>query len=340
MFDGGSMVVGPTGHVQALAKRFEEDFLIWDTAWPLIKDGNDAVCCNELEEIYQALVLGTRDYVQKSGFKKVVIGMSGGIDSALTAAIAVDALGPENVRCITMPSKYNSQETLGDAHKQSAALDVECETIPIQEIFKGYESRINTASDGSGERSRQLMRENLQARIRGSILMAYSNATGRLVLSTGNKSEMSVGYCTLYGDMCGGFAVLKDVYKVTVFDLCRYLNETLGYERILKTIIDRPPSAELAEGQKDEDSLPPYSMLDQILEMYVEQDKGVDEISQKFNWQIVLKVAGLVDRAEYKRRQAAPGVKITPKAFGRDRRMPVANKYRQSVELDNGQIGA
>lgn len=320
VFDGGSMVVDKEGNVLAQAGRFEEDLVIYDT------EGINSIPGRvPSDEIYDALVLGTRDYVQKSGFKKVVIGMSGGIDSALTAAIARDAVGADNVVCVSMPSQFNSRETQSDALLQSEILGVECDVVPIGLINHEYHEHLSfNGADGS----EKLMKENLQARIRGNILMAYSNATGSLVLSTGNKSEMSVGYCTLYGDMCGGFAVLKDVYKSIVFELCKYLNRRAGKEVILESIINRPPSAELSEGQKDSDSLPPYNILDCILQGFIEDKRSVNSLIEDYGYDVVTKVISLLDKSEYKRRQSAPGVKITPLAFGKDRRMPIVNKYK------------
>jgi NAD+ synthase (glutamine-hydrolysing) len=278
-----------------------------------------------VEEVYLALVVGTRDYVQKNGFKKVVIGLSGGIDSALTACIAVDALGAEQVTCVFMPTHYSSPESGRDAAKLAENLGVDYHVIPIEDTFEQYLKMLNpvfaNASAGVAE-------ENIQARVRGNILMALSNKFGALVLSTGNKSEVSTGYCTLYGDMAGGFSVLKDVPKTLVYKLSEYLNRR-GKEAVIpEYIITRPPSAELREDQKDTDSLPPYDVLDAILEFYVEEDLSADAIvSQGFDEKTVRWVIRQVDINEYKRRQAAPGIKITPRAFGRDRRMPITNRF-------------
>jgi NAD+ synthase (glutamine-hydrolysing) len=277
------------------------------------------------EEVYLALVVGTRDYVRKNGFKKVVIGLSGGIDSALTACIAVDALGAEQVTCVFMPTRYSSPESGRDAAKLAENLSVAYHIISIEETFEQYLKMLKpvfaNAPAGVAE-------ENIQARIRGNILMALSNKFGALVLSTGNKSEVSTGYCTLYGDMAGGFSVLKDVPKTLVYGLAQYLNRRGKKAVIPEYIISRPPSAELREDQKDSDSLPPYEILDAILQFYVEEDLSAEAIiSQGFDEKIVRWVIRQVDINEYKRRQAAPGIKITPRAFGRDRRMPITNRF-------------
>jgi NAD+ synthase (glutamine-hydrolysing) len=277
------------------------------------------------EEVYLALVVGTRDYVRKNGFKKVVIGLSGGIDSALTACIAVDALGAEQVTCVFMPTRYSSPESGRDAAKLAENLGVAYHIISIEETFEQYLKMLKpvfaNAPAGVAE-------ENIQARIRGNILMALSNKFGALVLSTGNKSEVSTGYCTLYGDMAGGFSVLKDVPKTLVYGLAEYLNRRGKKAVIPEYIITRPPSAELREDQKDSDSLPPYEILDAILQFYVEEDLSAEAIiSQGFDEKIVRWVIRQVDINEYKRRQAAPGIKITPRAFGRDRRMPITNRF-------------
>jgi NAD+ synthase (glutamine-hydrolysing) len=277
------------------------------------------------EEVYLALVVGTRDYVCKNGFKKVVIGLSGGIDSALTACIAVDALGAEQVTCVFMPTRYSSSESGRDAAKLADNLGVAYHIIPIEETFEQY---LKTLKHIFANAPAGVAEENIQARIRGNILMALSNKFGALVLSTGNKSEISTGYCTLYGDMAGGFAVLKDVPKTLVYELARYLNRHGKKAVIPEYIITRPPSAELREDQKDTDSLPPYDILDAILEFYVEEDLSAEAIiSRGFDEKIVRWVIRQVDINEYKRRQAAPGIKITPRAFGRDRRMPITNRF-------------
>ena len=278
------------------------------------------------EEVYRALVVGTRDYVLKNGFKSVVIGLSGGVDSALVACVAVDALGAENVTCVFMPTRYSSNESARDAEQLAKNLSVAYHIIPIEDAFKQYLTMLDPVFAGT---PMGVAEENIQARVRGNILMAVSNKFGSMVLTTGNKSEVSVGYCTLYGDMCGGFAVIKDVPKMLVYELCNYLNCRDGKEVIPEYIITRPPSAELREDQKDSDSLPPYEVLDAILDFYVEQDLSIEAIiAEGFDDATVRRIARLVDLNEYKRRQAAPGVKITPRAFGRDRRMPITNKFR------------
>lgn len=277
------------------------------------------------EEVYRALVVGTRDYVQKNGFERVVIGLSGGVDSALTACVAVDALGAEHVTCVFMPTRFSSSESGRDAAQLAKNLSVAYHVVPIEETFEQYLEMLRPVFDDT---PMGIAEENIQARIRGNILMALSNKFGALVLSTGNKSEVSVGYCTLYGDMAGGFAMLKDVPKTLVYELCAYLNRRDGRAVIPEYIITRPPSAELRENQQDSDSLPPYEVLDAILELYIEDDLSIAAIvAEGFDEQTVRWVAKHVDLNEYKRRQAAPGIKITPRAFGRDRRMPITNKF-------------
>jgi NAD+ synthase (glutamine-hydrolysing) len=279
-----------------------------------------------LEEIYSALVLGTRDYVHKTGFKKAIIGLSGGIDSSLTAAIAVDALGAGNVLGISMPSGYSSTGSRSDAQELAENLGIQFLTIPIEETFR---TALKMMQPALGEGDPGLAAENLQARIRGNILMTISNKSGAIVLTTGNKSEMAVGYTTLYGDMAGGFAVLKDVLKTLVYELAVYRN-SLGEKPVIPhSAIEKPPSAELRPGQKDTDSLPPYEILDPILKAYVEGDRSFEEIvAMGFDRKTVERVMRMVDTSEYKRRQAPPGVKITTRAFGRDRRLPITNRYR------------
>ncbi len=277
------------------------------------------------EEVYRALEIGTRDYVRKNGFKSVVIGLSGGIDSALTACLAVDALGSEQVACVFMPTRYSSFESGRDAAQLAENLGTSYQVIPIEETFEQYLKMLNPVF---ADTAMGVAEENIQARIRGNILMALSNKFGALVLSTGNKSEVSTGYCTLYGDMAGGFAVLKDVPKTLVYNLCNYVNRRGDKGVIPEYIIARPPSAELRDNQKDSDSLPPYDILDAILELYVEEDLSAGAIiAEGFNEKIVRWVIRQVDISEYKRRQAAPGIKITPRAFGRDRRVPITNKF-------------
>ncbi len=278
------------------------------------------------EEVYKALILGTRDYVRKNGFERVVIGLSGGVDSAIVACIAADALGADKVRCVFMPTRYSSSESGRDAKLLAENLGVQYEEIVIEDTFNQYLAMLQPVFAGT---PMGIAEENLQARIRGNILMAISNKFGALVLSTGNKSETSVGYSTLYGDMCGGLTVIKDVPKMLVYELCYYVNQRGASPVIPEYIITRPPSAELRDDQKDQDSLPPYEILDAILEMYVEQDMSIEAIiAEGFNEETVRWVVRTVDINEYKRRQAAPGIKVTTRAFGRDRRMPITNVYR------------
>jgi len=277
-----------------------------------------------LEEIYRALVLGTRDYVLKNGFRKAVIGLSGGIDSSLTTTIAADALGRESVVGVFMPSCYSSPESHADAQELARNLGIQLMIVPIDGAFQAYLGMLDEAFKG---RERDVTEENLQARIRGNILMALSNKFGWLVLTTGNKSEMSVGYATLYGDMAGGFAVIKDVPKTLVYELARYRN-SLG-PVIPERVLAKAPTAELRPNQRDEDSLPPYAILDPILQAYVEEDRSLAEIvARGFDQRVVQETMAMVDRSEYKRRQAPPGIKITPRAFGKDRRLPITNRYR------------
>ncbi len=280
-----------------------------------------------LAEVYSALVLGTRDYVQKTGFKDVLIGLSGGIDSTLVAVVAADALGPEHVTGISMPSGYSSEHSKSDAQQLAENLGIRYLTIPIEETFRTSLAMMEPAL---GTEDPGLAAENLQARIRGNILMTVSNRFGSLVLTTGNKSEMATGYSTLYGDMAGGFAVIKDVLKTLVYQLCVYRN-TLGDRPVIpQDVIEKPPSAELRPGQKDTDSLPPYDELDPILQAYVQDDRSFDEmLAMGFRREVVERIMRLVDISEYKRRQAPPGIKITPRAFGRDRRLPIVNRYRE-----------
>jgi NAD+ synthase (glutamine-hydrolysing) len=281
---------------------------------------------DELEQMRGALELGLRDYVSKNGFREVVVGVSGGIDSAVTAALAAEALGPERVHCVSMPSRYSSEETRSDARRLAESLGCPFREIPIGVIVDGFGDALAGAFEG---REPDLAEENIQARARGVLLMALSNKFGWMLVATGNKSELSVGYATLYGDMAGGFALLKDVYKTDVFRLARYLNERAGRELVPTSIIERAPSAELRDNQLDEDSLPPYPKLDEVLEQYVEHDRTLEELSADgFDRDVVERAVSMVDRAEYKRRQAPPGVKIHPKAFGRDRRTPITNRWR------------
>ncbi len=278
-----------------------------------------------LEQMRRALVLGLRDYVVKNGFEEVVIGVSGGIDSALTAALCVDALGPERVHCVSMPSRFSSEGTRTDAQRVADSLGCAFREIPIEDSVAAFHSALAGEIEGG---LAGLAAENVQARVRGLLLMALSNTYGWLVVSTGNKSELAVGYSTLYGDMVGGFALLKDVFKTDVYRLSAYLNERAGRELIPKSIIERAPSAELREDQRDSDSIPPYDQLDPVLEAYVEEDRSREELLDEFDAEVVERAVALVDRAEYKRRQAPPGVKLRPKAFGRDRRTPITNRWQ------------
>ena len=325
IFDGGSVLVDQKGIALAQAKRFHEELLF--TQWP----SKSQVAARPLlrsQAVYQALVMGTHDYIVKNGFKKVLIGLSGGVDSALVARIAVDAIGPGNVVGVTMPSGFTSKETYKDVWLLAKNLGIECLDLKIGGVFGNYLKLLKPAF-GPNNRFGPA-EENLQARIRGSLLMAISNKFGSLVLTTGNKSEMATGYCTLYGDMAGGFAVIKDVPKTLVYELCLWRNRLTPKNSIPEGILRRAPTAELRPNQKDQDTLPPYSLLDRILEDYVENDLSVKQISKKGpNKAIVKKVARMVDLNEYKRRQAPPGVKITPRAFGRDRRMPITQRCAQ-----------
>jgi len=339
VFDGASMVFAPDGTRLARAKQFEEDILYYagqarmPTPQANVEQASlpahprKEVPLGELEEVYEALKLGLKDYVEKIGFKRVVVALSGGIDSAIVLAIAVDALGNDRVATVTMPSQYSSSGTLNDAIEMADILGVELHTIPIKGLYDGFETELSKV--WGADKTPGLAEENLQARIRGNLIMALSNEYGWLVLTTGNKSEMAMGYCTLYGDMNGGYALIKDVPKTLVFDLCRWRNEQGETPVIPPSIIERPPSAELRPDQKDTDSLPPYEVLDPILEDYVENDMGIDGLVAKgYNEAIVRRVVHAVELSEYKRRQSPPGVKITPKSFDRDRRMPIVNRYR------------
>jgi NAD+ synthase (glutamine-hydrolysing) len=319
VFDGHSFLLGPDGELLARAAQFEEELLVCD-----LRGGSgcrQVEPLGDLDEVYSALALGLRDYVEKNGFGHVGLALSGGIDSALVAQLAVDALGPERVTCVVMPSPHSSDETQGDARRIAANLGCELLEIEIEPMMAGYAAALDGMLTG-------LAAENIQARIRGNLMMALSNRDGWLVLTTGNKSEMSVGYATLYGDMAGGFAVIKDVPKELVYALVRRRNETAGEELVPTSVIDRAPSAELRPDQRDSDSLPPYELLDRILEAYVERDLGREEmIAEGMPAATIDEVIRLVDRSEYKRRQAAPGIRITPKAFGKDRRLPITNRF-------------
>ncbi|MHC4355297.1 MAG: NAD+ synthase [Planctomycetota bacterium] len=335
IFDGRSILADSTGGVVARAKAFEEDLIVADIV--PASDGTIRVRplqaaaeqpAGLLDEIYQALVLGTRDYARKNDFRKILLGLSGGIDSSLVAAIAAEALGAENVIGVTMPSKFNSPETIGDAEKLAKNLGVEFHTIPIAPVLGPFHEALGTV-DGWDDKG--LAFENLQARIRGCILMSLSNQFGSLVLTTGNKSETAVGYATLYGDTAGGFAVIKDVPKTTVYELAEHINQTAGRQIIPQDVITRPPSAELRPDQKDSDSLPDYDLLDRILKGYVEEDRSVSQLTaQGLPKDEVSRVVRMIDRNEYKRRLSPPGIRITPKAFGKDRRLPITNRYSQS----------
>jgi NAD+ synthase len=341
VFDGGSFALDADRALVAQAALFEEAVVL--TRWRRDAEGERLVAAARaslvpplapLESIYRAMVLGLRDYVAKNRFPGVVLGLSGGVDSALSAAVAVDALGAEAVRAVMMPSRYTSRASLEDASACAAALGVRIDTVGIEPAVEAFHHMLQPVFEN---RAPDATEENIQARIRGVILMGISNKLGHMVLTTGNKSEMSVGYATLYGDMAGGYSVLKDVYKTTVFELCRLRNARrpagcLGPEAavIPERIITKPPSAELRANQKDEDSLPPYPVLDRILQGLVEQDLSPRElVSRGEDPDVVRKVSNLLDLAEYKRRQAPPGVKITRKAFGRDRRYPITNAFRR-----------
>lgn len=363
VFDGQGMVINEKGEVIAWGKAFEEDLIVCDLDVEGIfrfrlhdpRRRKERLLLEEkkkvkevilpegvykkkrrlpprqisppgpLEEVYKALILGTKDYVRKNGFKHTVIGLSGGIDSTLVATIAVDALGKGNVTGVFMPSQYSSVASKEDAQALARNLGIELITIPIQETFEQYLRMLKEPFKG---KKADVTEENIQARIRGNTLMALSNKFGWLVLTTGNKSEMSVGYATLYGDMAGGFAVIKDVPKTLAYELGRYRNRVEGRPLIPERVLTKAPTAELKPNQTDQDTLPPYNVLDPILKAYVEEDKGYEEIvSLGFDERTVKKVIRMVDSSEYKRRQAPPGIKITPRAFGKDRRMPITNRY-------------
>jgi len=322
VFDGSSVAFTADGKLGALASSFRDDLVFFDVstgAGDIRSQPKD-----ELEAAYEALVCGTRDYVRKCGFAKVVIGLSGGIDSALVASIAVAALGPQNVLGVSMPGPYSSKGSLCDAKQVAQNLGIEYQTLPIAEIFQTYRNTLGPIFTGHKEDATE---ENIQARIRGNLLMALSNKFGSMVLSTGNKSEMAIGYCTLYGDMAGGLAVISDVPKVMVYELARLVNRER--EVIPDSILTKPPSAELRPNQTDQDFLPPYDVLDRILKAYVEDLRSPEEISSHYGFpaELVINVARMVDRSEYKRKQAPPGLKITSKAFSVGRRFPLANKF-------------
>jgi NAD+ synthase/NAD+ synthase (glutamine-hydrolysing) len=321
VFDGSSLALGPGGEVVAQAKSFEEDLVFLDTE-TLVGDLHPQVEGLEASA-YAALVLGTRDYVRKCGFERVIIGLSGGIDSALTAVIAVEALGPDNVTGVSMPGPYSSRGSIDDARALATNLGIRFEMLRITEVFDDFRKTLKPVFAGRPE---DVTEENIQARIRGTLLMALSNKFGALVLSTGNKSELAVGYCTLYGDMVGGMAVISDVPKTLVYRLAHYVNSRRPV--IPQATLEKPPSAELRPNQTDQDTLPPYEVLDTILEDYVEDLKTPEQIAAERHYDLALvrKVARMVERSEYKRQQAAPGIKITQKAFGMGRRFPIAQK--------------
>jgi NAD+ synthase (glutamine-hydrolysing) len=351
VFDGGSLVFDRAGSCLLRAPSFTESLQAIDMEFEGAPAGTPLVSARipvtrslssappspvpalspflgEEEEIFGALVLGARDYIRKNGFEKAVIGLSGGVDSSLVAAIAVEALGRENVIGVTMPSRFTSSETRTDAGLLALILGIRFLELPIHDAFEAYTRTLSEAFRGVKP---DVTEENIQARIRGTLLMALSNKYGWLVLTTGNKSETATGYCTLYGDMAGGFAVIKDVPKTMVYRLCGLINRRAGRAVIPESVIERPPTAELRPDQKDSDSLPPYEVLDPILKLYIEDDLGVEEISgQGFDPETVRRVARLCDLSEYKRRQAPPGVKITPRSFGRDRRLPITNRFRDA----------
>ncbi len=365
VFDGHSVIVDERGETMARAVQFAEELLVCDLDLqgpdrgrkgpgqvpagleaPVIasfdaeprserRECELAEPLDPVAEVYEALVLGLRDYVEKNGFERVVLGLSGGVDSALVALIAADALGSERVVGVVMPSPHSSDETQSDARQIARNLGIELIEIPIATAMEAYAELLPSSRSGEGDtrdvregEGKDVSAENIQARIRGNLVMALSNRNGWLVLTTGNKSELSVGYATLYGDMAGGFAVLKDVPKTLVYELVRYRNEREGRELIPESVLERAPSAELAPDQRDEDSLPPYDVLDRILEAYVERDESpAGIVGDGISEDLVEDVIRMVDRAEYKRRQAPPGIKITPKAFGRDRRLPITNRF-------------
>lgn len=332
IFDGRSYFFNNEGQILAQGKTFEEDFIILpelnnqNTNYITEKKTINHPTENITKDIHDALVLGIKDYFQKNGFKKAVIGLSGGIDSALTAALAVAALGKENVMGITMPSKFSSSGSVDDSYLLAKNLDIEIHTLPIKEVFNSYLTSLTPLFTNTPF---NVAEENIQARIRGNYLMAISNKFGHLVLATGNKSELSVGYATLYGDMAGGLAVISDVFKTTVYELCTYINQESNREIIPNSTITKEPSAELREDQKDSDSLPIYPILDPILQSYIEEEKSKEEIIAKgFDSTTVERVIKMIDRNEYKRQQAAIGFKITPRAFGSGRRIPITNGWQ------------
>jgi len=344
VFDGASLIIDDRGRIVAKAAAFKEQLLIAELevarslkkpdiflkdiakTKPLLAKPRGFHIKSQAAEVYEALTLGLRDYISKNGFKKAVLGLSGGIDSSLVAAIAVEAIGKENVVGVAMPSMFTSDGSKEDAEILARNLGIEFKVIPIQEIFRIY---LDVLKKAFGAVKPDVTEENLQARIRGNILMALSNKFGYLTLNTGNKSEVSCGYCTLYGDMAGGFGVIKDVTKTLVYKLSGHVNEKAGYDVIPARVFKKAPTAELRPNQKDSDTLPEYGLLDRVLKLYVEEDKSLSQIAKSgTDKAVVERVIRMVDTNEYKRRQAPPGIKITPKAFGRDRRMPITNRYR------------
>ena len=338
VFDGGSMVVSPEGELVWHASVFEEDLLIVDIAGteqtegkPPLPDPSREPWPEGVEEVYRAVVLGLGDYIRKNGFTEAVVGLSGGIDSSLVATVAADAMGPNGVRALAMPSPFSSPESVADAEDVAGRLGIRLDNIAIDGVLKVYVEALKEVFAGT---ERGIAEENIQARIRGNLLMALSNKFGSIVLATGNKSEMATGYSTLYGDLAGGFAPLKDVPKTLVYELARWRNKQSDPAPIPDRVLDKPPTAELRPGQLDTDSLPPYESLDPIIEDYVEEDRSPEEIvAAGADPDLVQRVVEMIDRAEYKRRQAPPGVKITPKAFGRDRRLPITNLYRHEETI-------
>jgi NAD+ synthase (glutamine-hydrolysing) len=347
VFDGASLVVAPDGRVVTRAGQYTDELFITDVdVEPSAREtkldvvaisresqgtgpvtiGAPTEPLDHLAEIYGALVLGTRDYVTKNGFSEVVLGLSGGVDSSLVAAIATDALGADRVHGVLMPSRYSTGHSVSDAEHLAENLGIDRRSIVIEPAFATFLELLSPSFEGLDEDTTE---ENLQPRIRGTLLMALSNKFNWLVLTTGNKSEMAVGYATLYGDMAGGFAVIKDVLKTTVFDICRWRNQQAGFDLIPENVLTKPPSAELRPDQYDTDSLPDYDVLDRILCEYIEHDRTAGEIIESGeDADLVRRIARMVDLAEYKRRQAPPGVRVSTKAFGRDRRLPITNRYR------------
>lgn len=330
IFDGFSMAINPDGKLIAKCKAFEEDMVIFNLDNKLITEVNEKEI-NEIENLYNALILGIREYMSKCGFNSIVIGLSGGIDSAVVACLAAAAIGPENVYCISMPSRYTSSESIKDAHTLANNLSINFSIINIDNIFQSY---LGTISHYIPYASEDISTQNIQARIRGNILMAISNKYNRLVLSTGNKSELAVGYCTLYGDMTGGLSVIADVPKTLVYKLANYINK--DKEIIPVNIIKKTPSAELKKNQKDQDDLPPYEFLDQILKLYIEEEKTIKDITDILNNNKLIKeIIAKIELNEFKRRQAPPGLKISPRAFGIGRRIPITQEFIKYIMNKN-----